>query len=659
MSSKRFQISEKKTDKALIKFGDFAFDTEENILFRGAEIVSVPPKTRELLGVFLKNEGRVLTKEDLMNLVWQNTFVEEANLSHHIAVLRKSLGEDKNGKRFIETIPRKGYRFIAQITNLADAETAEITFSERTTRVVEEIEIIDEPENSLLVIEGRDSNVNRVPLLPGRQNSSRNKIFALLAAAILLVGISVYYFGFYRPARIKSVAVLPFKSLTGADEDAYLQIGLADALINKLSSIKKVSFRPTSSVLKFANNSFAPTEAGGELNVDAVLEGRFQRFNERLKVSVQLVKTADGSVIWAESFDENLTDIQRLQDSIAEKITNALALELTGEERKAVARNYTSNPEAYQLYLQGRFQWFKFSPVGWQKAAEYYQQAIDRDPNFAPAYVGLGYAHSAMGFAAPPAENYLKAKEAALKAIELDPNLAEAHSLLGLNKFFYERDTEGARAELLQALKLSPNEPFIRNNYAIFLGFSGKADEAVGEMQKAVEQDPLSAYMVGGLGEVYYLARQPDKAVEKLKKSLELDPNYVYALVLLTKIYEQKGQFAEAQNYRERLLPATGEREAADELRSIYVKQGYPAVLEKRIEQLKKKSAVAYVPPMEIAALAVSLRDKKLTLEFLEKAYAEKSFQLMFLNAEPHWDSLRSDADFQNLLRRINQKVTN
>ena len=394
-----------------------------------------------------------------------------------------------------------------------------------------------------------------------------------------------------------------------------------------------------------------------ELGVDAVLEGWMQRQNDRIKVTAQLIKTSDGSIFWAESFDENLTDIQRLQDSISEKITTALALELTGEERKLIAKNSTQNPEAYRLYLQGRLHWYQWTQENWQKAAGYFQQAVELDRNFALAYVGLGDSYGAMGLSKPSQETYFKAKEATLKALEIDPAFPEAHATLGMIKFFYERDVEGARESLLHALRLNPNSALIHDYYANFLSLSGNAEEAIREAQRAVELDPLTPYIVGDLGCSYYFARQPDKAIEVLNKSLELNPNYTDALSYLVKIYEQKGQFAEAENYSEKILIVTNRREEADEQRTIFAGGGYRAVLEKRLERLQERAKKGYVSPMSFAALYASLGDKKQALEWLVKAEEEKAIKLMYIAADPQWDGLRGEPEFQKLLQQINQKV--
>lgn len=631
------------------EFGEFVFDRNDRVLFRGSEIVGLPPKTCELLTVLIEHAGRIVGKSELMEQVWPGTFVEEANLSHHIAVLRKSLSEEKTAKEFIETIPRKGYRFVAPIRKI-ESSPAEITVTEQTrTEFVEEIEVSDD----LAEVQG-------AKLLPRSGNGDRgvrSKFFVPALAVVLLIGIATgSYFWFNRTTTVRSVAVLPFRSLAAEPNDDFLKLGMADSLITKLSSIKKVAFRPTSSILKFRDAEATPVQAGKELGVDAVLEGWLQQQNDRVKVTAQLIKTSDGTIIWAESFDESLTNIHRLQDSISERITTALALELTGEERRSIAKNGTQNPEAYRLYLQGRLQWYQWTSVGWQKAAEYFQQAIELDPNFAAAYAGLGDSYGAMGFSRPSAETYFKSKEATLKALELDPNLPDAHATLGLIKFFYERDVKGGRESLLHALQLNPNGALIHDEYSNFLNGAGNPEEAILESKRAVELDPLTPYILGDLGQSYYFARQPEKAIEALNRSLELNPNYTDALSYLARISEQKGQFAEAENYSERILIATNRREEADEQRTIFANGGYRAVLEKRLERLQEKAKKGYVSSMSFAAIYASLGDKKQALEWLAKAEEEKAIRLMFLASDPQWDGLRSIDEFQALLHRLNLK---
>jgi DNA-binding winged helix-turn-helix (wHTH) protein/tetratricopeptide (TPR) repeat protein len=550
-----------------IAFGEFVFDPVDRILRRGDEVVGLPPKTCELLGVFIRNVGQVLSKETLMEMVWGDTFVEEGNLTIHISVLRKALGETKNENAFIQTLPRKGYRFVATLKE-----------------------------------------------------------------------------------HIRSVAVLPFRSLVADEADPALGLGMADALITRLSRLREVLFRPTSAIRKFADEFPDALEAGRELRVDALLEGWIQQRHDRFRVTVQLVRTSNGSVLWAEGFDEPVSEFSRLQDVISEKITQALAIELTGAERRALTRTDTPNPEAYRTYLKGFYHWYKWTPAGWSRAAGYFQQAIDLDPRFAAAYAGLGDAYAAMGFGLPTRETYLKGLNATRRAIELDPDLAEAHATLGMIRFFYEYDVEGTFAALRHALRLNPASALIHDHLAITLALCGKRDEAVDAAARAVELDPLTPYITGDFGKVHYFTGQTDRAVALLEKSLDLDPNYADALNYMVKIHERAGRFTEAQSYRERLLISTGERTEADTLAATFAVGGYRASLEKRLRQIEVKAEREFVSPVDFAALHVSIGDFGAALDWLEKAAAERSMWMMVLQADPHWDSLRDEPRFKRLL---------
>ncbi len=550
-----------------IAFGEFVFDPVDRILRRGDEVVGLPPRTCELLGVFIQNVGQVLSKETLMEMVWGDTFVEEGNLTNHISVLRKALGETKNENAFIQTLPRKGYRFVA---TLKDA--------------------------------------------------------------------------------IRSVAVLPFQPLRAENADPFFGLAMADALIARLSRVRRVAFRPTSAIRKFVEGGYDPVCAGRELRVNTVLEGWFQQAEGRLRVSVHLVRTMDGNVVWADRYDESDADLQRLQDLVSARIAAALIPELTGEDQPDIGSTPPRHPEAYRLFLKGRFHWYKWIPEGWAKAAEYFQRAIDLDPEFAAAYAGLGDAYGAMGFGAPSRDSYFKGKEATLRAIELDDTLAEAHSTLGMFRFFYEHNQAGALDSIRNAIRLNPNHALIRDNHAIVLSLSGDLAGAIREMERAVELDPVTPYIIGDLGMVHYFARQPEQAAHCLNASLELDPNYVDALSYLVRINEQAGWFDEACAARQRILRALDDSASALALAEAFARGGYPAGLEELLSRIRRQAVSKYVPPMDFAGLLVSLGRKAEALDWLEAAAAEQSVSLPFLRADPHWDILRDEARFQRLL---------
>jgi TolB-like protein/DNA-binding SARP family transcriptional activator len=594
-----------------------------------------------LLAYLIENAGRVLTKDELMENVWVDTFVEEANLTQHISNLRRVLGKD-----LIETIPRKGYRFVADVNAEKANDPVEV--------VVEDHRVKLQTDPATLEAQIRPaSNPEEEPPHPSKRTFSYLKVFAILAL-IAGIGLASAYYRYWQPrSNIGSIAVLPFKTLASDENDAYLKFGMADSLITKLSSLKKIIVRPTSSILKFTDANQDSVAAGKELNVDAVLEGAVQKDKERFRVSIQLIRTSDGSIIWAEVITESSASELNLQDSIAEKIVNKLALDLTGEERQALAKRHTENEEAYQLYIQGRFFWYKWSPEGFQKAIGYFQKAIEKDPKYALAYAGLGDAYGALGLMSAPKENYLRSKEATLKALELDDSLAEAHMVLGMIKMFYEWDRPAAREQFLIALRLDPDNALVHDTYSIYLMTEGRLEEAIFHSKRALELDPLSTYMIDDLGITYFYSRQYDAALEHLNKAIEQDPNYVDALEYLAEVYLVKGDQAKAIGAWEKILTITGKPQAAQSLAQTFAASGYKAAVTKRIEQLTQRAKQSYVSPMEFANNYARLGDKRQAIDWLKRAYDEKSPSLVRIKIEPRWDDYRSSAEFEELIDKI------
>jgi TolB-like protein/Tfp pilus assembly protein PilF len=336
-----------------------------------------------------------------------------------------------------------------------------------------------------------------------RVKSNRRALLlsAFVVAFAVLALASVYLWTSRRSAqttdadaRVKSIAVLPFQPLVPQGGDVYLELGMADALITRLSNIRQVTVRPTSAVMMYTAPERNAAEIGRQLGVDAVLDGRLQKAGERVRVTVQLIRVRDGSPLWADTFDEEFTNIFGVQDSISQRMADALTLSLTREEKQSLTKRYTENAEAYQLYMRGRFHWYKWTEEGWRKSRDYFEQAIARDPNYALAYAGLSDAYSVLGFIAPPRETYLKAKEAALKALELDDTLAEAHLSLGALSMFEEWNRPAAKVELERALALNPNSAQAHDLHAIYLASEGRADEALAESARAGTRPALALH---------------------------------------------------------------------------------------------------------------------------------------------------------------------
>jgi len=450
--------------------------------------------------------------------------------------------------------------------------------------------------------------------------------------------------------------VLPFKPLVAETRDEALELGMADTLINNLSSIKQVTVRPLSAVRQYKSLEQDAAAAGREQNVDAVLDGSIQKAGDKIRLTVRLVRVADGGEIWSERFDEKLTDIFAVQDSVSRKVSDLLAVTLTGEEKTRLTKRHTGDVEAYRIYLMGRYHLSRLTDDGFRKGRDFFQQAIDKDPNYALAYAGLADAYNRLGGwnVLPPGESFPSARAAALKALELDEQLAEAHTMLGSVKFFYDWDWSSAERELRRANEINPNYADGHQMYSYFLSVMGRLDEAMTEMRRAQELDPLSIEKLGGLGEILFYQRRFDQAIEQCRKTLEMDPNSGFAHWAIGNVYVKKGQFAEAIAEYQKAIPLSGD--SPDEPASL----AYALALSGKrrealqvIDELKERSQRSYISPTQVAIIYSGLGDKDQAFAWLNKAYEGRDFILVYLKVDPSFDSLRSDPRFADLQRRV------
>jgi eukaryotic-like serine/threonine-protein kinase len=512
-----------------------------------------------------------------------------------------------------------------------------------------------------------------VPLVPprsrrlskasGRWIQTRTAIVLLALVAVSLVGLALAIHYSSRslqppPGRpIESIAVLPFKPIIAESRDEALELGMADTLINKLSNIRKMTVRPLSAVRKYTGLEQDAATAGREQKVDAVLDGSIQRSGEKIRVTVRLVRVADGREIWTEQFDEKLTDIFSLQDSVSSKVSGLLAITLTGDERERLMKRQTGDVEAYQLYLIGRYHLTKLTDDGFWKGRDYFQKAIDRDPNYALAYAGMADAYNRLsGFnAVSPREGFPRAKVAALKALELDDKLAEAHTMLAVVKVLNEWDWAGAEGEFKRALEINPGYSDAHQWYSYYLSqVMRRYDEALTEMRRAQELDPLSVEKNVGIGDVFYYQRRYDQALEQYQKVIEMDPNSGFTHWALGNVYVQKKSYQEAIAEYQKAIPLSGD--SPDEPASLacaYALSGKSREARLVLDDLTKRSKRRYISPTVIAFIYVALGEKDEAFRLLDKAFAERDFLLVLLNAEPLFDGLRSDARFADLVRRV------
>ena len=597
----------------LYEFGPFRLDTRERILLRDKRRIPLKPKVYDTLIVLISNNGRIVEKEELMKEVWPDTFVEENNLTGNIFALRRAFGEHQ----YIETIPRRGYRFTADVRKLKIPETLDAK-TDLATKDVNQI-----ADSGLSSVRGdRRGGFWKSALVPAFIG-----ITALaIVAAVILYRRAPQTEGTSSSSAIKSIAVLPFKPLGEQSGDEVLSLGMADALITKLSNLHQLVVRPSSSIVRYTAADQDPLEAGRQQKVDAVLDGRILRIAERVRVTVQLLRVQDGKQLWADKFDEKFTDIFALQDVISERVATALALQLTGSEQDRLTKRHTENAEAYQLYLKGRYFWNKRTGESLHKGIEYFAQAIAKDSRYALAHAGLADSYIILGNFGllPPNEAYPKANLAAEAALKTDPDLVEAQVSLAFVKSLYQRDWPAAEAGFKRAIELNPNYGPAHQWYGVSLAGAGRLDEAVAELKRAQQVDPQSLTISAVVGWMLYLARDYDKAIEQVKTVLEMDADFALAHRYLGLIYEQKGMYAEAISEFQKAESLSGARPLdSGALAHAYAIAGKRTEARQILKQVTERSSRVYFPAHDIALIYVALGEKELAFDWLEKAFQE------------------------------------
>lgn len=673
------------SEQSFYEFGPFRVDTLKRLLLREGQPVPLTAKAFDTLVTFVRHSGQDLDKDELMRTVWPDTIVEENNLTQNVSMLRKALGENKSEHRYIVTIPGRGYRFVASVTEVFSEGNGALNGragTQETLRRVEKAAPSLSPGSDIAASSGEGKtdaadegntdaadvrSANAATLLPAvaaaapRARVPASLLRAAVVVVVLLVGVALIYWWLTRaaspsPERIAppgSIAVLPFKTLGMASSDDYLGLGMADALITKLSNIRQISVRPTSAVIKYAGSNLAdPVAAGRELNVDSVVEGSIQRAGDRVRVTVQLVSVRESRPLWAYTFDERLTDIFSVQDSISAQVAQALTLKLTGEEERLLAKRYTLNVEAYQSYLRGRFFWNKRNEESLNLSIVYFNEAIARDPSYALAYAGLADAHSVIGFyqfgKLSPAESYLKAKAASLKAIELDETLAEAHVSLALAIGDVDADDAAAEREYKRAIELNPSYATAHHWYSDFLATAGRPLEAMAEVRRALELDPLSLVINATLGERLYQARRYDEAIAQLRKTLEMDSGFGPAHYLLGLALEQKGLYEEAIAALNQARRISGSNPwMVSALGHTLALSGKKSEAQKILGELKELSRARHVSAYDFAVVHQGLGQKEQAFDWLQKLRGDKARRSLI--ADPRMDDLRDDARLRQL----------
>ena len=643
------------------EFGPFRFDPDRHRLTRNGDPISLPPRATMALRVLVENRGKLLEREALLKAVWAGTFVEDANLTVAISQLRKALGQNGDASEYIETIPRVGYRFVAEVRTIAGLPLPLIVEKLTHSQTVIEEEFYPETETGSLEKSVRPTRPAVVGL---RRLITNHKVAALLTLTVMAgaaLGTTVYLRPGQRqlmaaPNRImrpvRSLAVLPPRTLGTKDDDSALSLGMADALITKLAGLHKISVRPTSSIAPYVDQNAKSTAIGRALGVDAVLDGTLQQQGGRARLTLQLIEVSTDTELWAGKFEEADADIFKLQDSASEKVAEVLSLNLNQSDRVNLTKRPTQNPEAYALYLKGSYFWAKRGNES-VKSVNYLRKAIELDPGFAQAYVTLASAEATAGIPSPEAEALIQ------RALQLDNNLAEAHATYGFIRMFHHWDWEGARQALDYALELNPDSPVAHHWKGVYFSLLGRLDDAKAEMHRALELDPLSLIITADLGQLHYFAHEYDQALDYCNRALALDPSFEIAHLYLFDIYRMKGMEEDALRQLAAAERSGMRGEVVDRAAEAYVKAGMRSTMQNHIKGfLNNNEADQKLSALKIAQFYSILGDNEQALRWLSVTPEKPNFLMPYMNVDPIYDQLRGDPRFQSVLERMSLRPT-
>jgi len=657
------------------EFGRFRLKCDERVLLRGEEFVPLTPKAFDILLTLLENDGRIVRKDELMKKVWPDTFVEEGNLTQNVSLLRKALGESSNGPQFIETVPRRGYRFVAPVHRINGAGVEYFVPSIVGDQPFSDSRQAAPLNNSAAplspTVPQNRSTVNEAPLSGGNLArwhrpldvarwtflSRRLPAVALTLAAVVASVVGIAYLSGRDKAgasttAIQSIAVLPFVDDSPDADSEYLDDEIAESLVNSLAKLPKLRVVPRSVMVNYKGRNVDPRQVGRELNVRAVVTGRVHRHGDTISIQADLIDLDSVSQIWGQHYDRRLADILLVQEEISRDIFENLRLKLNVEEQKQL--------EAYRLYLKGRNAWNKRTREGMEQGIDYFQQAIKADPNYAAAYAGLAdcYNMQVIYGVHQPKDGFPKAKAAAVKALEMDDTLAEAHTSLAFVKFRWDRDRVEAEREFRLAIKHKPTYAPAHQWYSSYLVALERFDEAISEARRTSELEPLSFIASSHLGWILYLSGRSDEAIVQCTKILSLDPNSFPARRYLGLAYEQKGMYPQAIAEFQKGVKLSGSPLMLALLGHAYAASGKTAEARRVLTDLhdlgesQGAENKLYVSPYTVAAIYTALGEKDQAFKWLERAYEERDVWLMNLKVDPVFAKLRSDKRFQDLLTR-------
>jgi TolB-like protein/Tfp pilus assembly protein PilF len=583
-------------------FGPFLLDVKERVLLRGSRPVSLTPKVFATLLMLVEKAGHIVEKDELIRALWPDTYVEEGNVAQNIFKLRQALGKNRVGKPYIETVPRRGYRFLAIVNRSPDLTLSPSVRPHR--KASKEL-----PESYV-------------------DSESRG---------------------------IKSIAVLPLTNTSPDENLEYLSDGITESIISSLSRLPQLRVMARSSVFSYKGRDIDPKQVGRELQVETLLTGKVLQLSDCLVIRVELVDTSTGWQLWGEQYHQKPAGILEVQEEIAKEVSQQLSLKLSGEQKGQLIKRHTNNVEAYHLYLKGLFLWNKHEKISLGKSIRYFEKAIDLDPNYALAYAGLADCYQRLSnLTLAPRRALPKAKAAAAQAVALDDTLMEAHCAWAWIKMFYDHDWQGAERELKRAIELNPGAPLPHQRYGSYLTILGRFEESLSETRLAQELNPLGLQNSVNQASTFSLMKRHDEAISLLRQTLELEPNYRTAHYALGCVYRRQGNYAGALQEFEHLRRMECDSDLAlGSIGHLLALSGDRVAAESILAELLEMDQRRYISPYSIAIIHIGLDNKEEAFNWMEKLYKECNDWLVWLQVGPEFDTLRSDARFDSLLRRV------
>ena len=631
-----------------VRFDEFEIDRHTGELWKRGKKVRLQDQPFQVLRLLLERPGELVTRDELKQILWpSDTFVDfDDGLNTAVRKLRDALGDSADEPRFVETVPKRGYRFVARLTEGADAVSPPAT---------QEAKASPKPESGNSDAPGSGVSARRESWFHGRR-----RVFLAVAPALVIIAVGVGFYGkkgrddSKLPA-IKSLAVLPLANLSGDPSQDYLADGMTEALIGRLSDIRDLRVISRTSVMRFKGTRLSVPEIARTLQVDAVVEGSVIRDGNHIRVQAELIRAATDEHFWSESYDRELRDVLSLESDVAQSVAQKIEVTITGDEGARLRSARAVDPEAYDDYLKGRYYWNKRTAEGLRKAALYFELAISKDPAYGAAYSGLADCNSGLawhGFAAP-GEALPKAYTAAQKAVEIDPESAEAHASLAL-VLDHKWDWPGAEVEFKRAIDLNPQYANAHHWYGDYLSIHGRHADALAEANRALELDPLNLMIGTWVGLRYYSARRYSDAVAQSRSTADLDPDFAAAHLILGESYVQEGNQEGGVKELRKAVELSGDSPLYEAQVGVGLAlSGKKQEAQEVIRGLQRISGKHYVSPYGIAQIYAALDEKPQTYEWLETAYRDRAVWMSYLAVDPLFDSIRPEPHFQDLLRRV------